>query len=291
MPLEVATWVGDLDASNPVGATDSRSQADDHHRLVKSVLKNTFPNATKAFRFPTAEVKSGNYTILSSDMNKLIVADASGGGFNLTLPTLVAGDQGWKVGVVKSSAANAVTVVGTINGAANYIINSQYGIITFQWSGSAWFSSQSPDLAALEALTGTGTPRRTAVDTWVLADDVVAIAFVIEGPGGTVIPTGIKGDLIIPFACTILEWVLLADQVGSLVMDIWKDVYANYPPTVADSITAAAKPTITTANKANSTVLTGWTTIIAANDTLRFNVDSCSTITRATLTLRVRKTY
>jgi hypothetical protein len=46
MPLEVATYISGLNASNPVGATDPKSQGDDHLRLIKSTLLNTFPNVT-----------------------------------------------------------------------------------------------------------------------------------------------------------------------------------------------------------------------------------------------------
>lgn len=115
------------------------------------------------------------------------------------------------------------------------------------------------------------------------------ITFVIDG-GGSAITTGVKGDLEIPFGCTIVAATLLADQSGSIVIDIWKDTYANYPPTVDDTITASAKPTISTATKSQDTTLTGWTTSITAGDTLRFNVDSVTTITRVTLSLKVTVT-
>ena len=81
----------------------------------------------------------------------------------------------------------------------------------------------------------------------------------------------------------------LADQTGSIVVDIWKDTYANFPPTDADSITASAPPTISTATKAQDATLTGWTTSIAAGDILRFNVDSVTSIQRVTLSLKVTK--
>ena len=118
---------------------------------------------------------------------------------------------------------------------------------------------------------------------------LATLTFVIDG-GGAAIAIGIKGDLEIPFACTINQVTLLADQSGSIVVDIWKDSYANYPPTGADSITASAKPAISTATKSQDATLTGWTTAIAAGDTLRFNVDSISTIQRCTLSLKVTKT-
>lgn len=117
-----------------------------------------------------------------------------------------------------------------------------------------------------------------------------AIGYAFSG-GGAVITTGVAGiGLRVPYACTINSVTLLADQTGSAVVDIWKDTYANYPPTVADSICASAKPTITAANKSEDTTLTGWTTSIAAGDVLYFNVDSCSTITNLVLILKVTKT-
>lgn len=114
------------------------------------------------------------------------------------------------------------------------------------------------------------------------------IQYVIDG-GGDTITTGIKGDLEIPFACTILAATALADQSGSIVVDVWKDTYANYPPTDADSITSATPITISTATKSQDTTLTGWTTSITAGDTLRFNVDSITTCTRVVISLKIRK--
>lgn len=114
------------------------------------------------------------------------------------------------------------------------------------------------------------------------------IPFIIDG-GPNPITLGDMGHLHIPFACTIHSCTMLADQSGSIVVDIWKDSYANFPPTVADTITAAAKPTITTADKSQDTTLTGWDIDITAGDVLAFNVDSCATIQRLTISLSVTK--
>lgn len=115
------------------------------------------------------------------------------------------------------------------------------------------------------------------------------INFIIDG-GGSAITTGVKGYIEIPFACTINQVTMLADQSGSIVVDIWKDTYANHPPTDADSITASAVPTITTATKSQDATLTGWTTSIAAGDILGFNVDSATTVTLVTVALKVTRT-
>jgi hypothetical protein len=118
---------------------------------------------------------------------------------------------------------------------------------------------------------------------------VVTITFIIDG-GGSAITTGEKGHLRIPFACTINRVTMLADQSGSIVVDIWKKAYATFPPADGDSITAAAPPTITTAQKSQDSTLTDWTTAITAGDILAFNVDSITAIQRVTISLKVTKT-
>lgn len=118
--------------------------------------------------------------------------------------------------------------------------------------------------------------------------DIGAIGITIDG-GGVAITTGVKGYVSVPFNCTIVGWTLLADQSGSMVVDVWKDTYAAYPPTVADTITGADKPTISAATKGQNQTVTLWTRVIAAGDVIGFNVDSCATITRAHLIIRVDK--
>jgi hypothetical protein len=107
---------------------------------------------------------------------------------------------------------------------------------------------------------------------------------------GSAITTGVKKDITLDYACTITQVTLLADQSGSIVLDLWVDTYANYPPTVADTITASAKPTISAATKSQDSTLTGWTTTFAAGSTMRVNVDSVATVTRVLMALKVRRT-
>lgn len=124
---------------------------------------------------------------------------------------------------------------------------------------------------------------QTAGLAWVKR--VRPVNFVIDG-GGSTITTGVKGDVEIPFSWRdIVSARLLADQSGSIVVNIWKDTYANFPPVVGDKITASAPPTISTATKSEDTTLTGWTKTGSAGDILRFNVDSVTTIQRVTLCL------
>ena len=115
-----------------------------------------------------------------------------------------------------------------------------------------------------------------------------SIGFLVDG-GGLPITTGLKGTLAIPFACAITSWTLMSDAIGSVVLDIWKSDFASYPPTVAQSITASAKPTISSDVKAHSSALTGWTTVLEAGDILAFNVDAVSGLSRLSVGLAITR--
>jgi hypothetical protein len=112
--------------------------------------------------------------------------------------------------------------------------------------------------------------------------------FILDG-GGAAIPSSSEGWVELNFAGTWVYNRLFADQTGSIVVDLWKDSYANFPPTVADTITASAKPTLSSASKNEDTTLTGWTTAFSKGDILKFHVDSATTVTKVTLSLGFRR--
>jgi hypothetical protein len=78
----------------------------------------------------------------------------------------------------------------------------------------------------------------------------------------------------VPFAGTIVGWRLISDVSTIATVDVWK---ANGTiPTVANTITASAKPALSSATVASSTTLTGWSTAVAVGDIFELNVDSNS---------------
>ena len=126
-------------------------------------------------------------------------------------------------------------------------------------------------------------------DIPIIAGDICAIEFVIDG-GGSAITTGEKGHVTIPFSCAVFEGRLLADQIGSIQVDIWRSIYESFPPTVADSICAGNQLKIVTDQKYKDMILSSWAPKQwQYGDTLAFNVDSCSTITRCSVILIVQK--
>lgn len=131
-----------------------------------------------------------------------------------------------------------------------------------------------------------------------LTDDVMVYAatfysgleFIIDG-GGSVISTGVAGSIVVPFNCTIIGAYLVGDQSGSVVIDVWKSSgFTTSLPTVSNTITASAKPTLSSAITSSNTTLTGWTTTMTRNDILTFKVDSASTLTKLTIAIMVTKT-
>lgn len=139
MGLESGTYVDDLVTTNPVGASDPKSQGDDHLRLIKSVLKNTFPNSDKSFRFESVVSLSADRTILTTEDRTFWVCTPPGGGMTLTLPASPA--NAFTVSVV-SLSSNSLTVDGngsdTINGAATRVFAAAYRHETYMWTGSEW---------------------------------------------------------------------------------------------------------------------------------------------------------
>ena len=111
-----------------------------------------------------------------------------------------------------------------------------------------------------------------------------SIQYVIDG-GGATPSLGAKGQLSIPFACTITGWVITSDQSGSCVVDVLKSTYAGFPTTA--SIAGSDKPTLSSAQKNENLALSAWTTVINSGDIIQFNLNSVTTVQRINVTLNI----
>ena len=118
-----------------------------------------------------------------------------------------------------------------------------------------------------------------------------SFGYVIDG-GGVEITDASKGFIQIPFSCKITGWTVLADADGSIVVDIKSVLPATWPAdsTSTASIAGTDKPTLSSKKIAKSVALTGWTTAVAEGTLIEFVVDSCTTITRATVQLHFVRT-
>lgn len=284
---------------------DSNTTADSTVNAQENQAPSTYNNAMRAVMAAIAKyrddiggnlVTGGTSTAYTVTTNQGLTALTDGFSFyarmsatNGTDPTLA----------VDGLTAKQIRKVYGTNIPSGALLSGSIQKFTYDSTDDAWIvggvpggvltSADNPDLVAIEALAGTtGGLVKTAANTWELNNFTFALEFGKDN-NGTVLPTGIAGDFQCPIAGTITGVFVYADQTGSIVLDLWKDTHANFPPTVADTITAAAKPTLSSASKYSDTTLSGWTTAVAAGDTIRVNIDSVTTITRFTMALRIKR--
>lgn len=110
----------------------------------------------------------------------------------------------------------------------------------------------------------------------------------IDG-GGSVITTGVKGYLVVPYNASIQSWSVVSDVSGSIVVDVWKRASYAIPTNNTYSIAGTEKPTLTSQQINTDLSLSTWTTDLNTGDVIAFNVDSASTLTRATIEITLNK--
>jgi hypothetical protein len=198
---------------------------------------------------------------------------------NLYFPTLPSGDDHMLITLENSTGDKEIVkvieragdtfTVGSIPGAPSVLGRGQ--------EGTTAMGFEAGDLVELRLTAG-----------FIDALKEGSIVYVIDG-GDAEIGAGQKGWIEVPFNGTIKSVRLFADQPGGIVIDIWKDSYINYPPdNTWDSITGATQATITDpAQKSQDSSLADWTRNFSKGDIFAFNVDSCTTITRCTISMTV----
>jgi|GEM_PF-3612209 len=108
------------------------------------------------------------------------------------------------------------------------------------------------------------------------------------GQPGAAIRTGLKGYLPVPCDCYISGITMLADVVGTVVVDIYKTDLAHLPPGPNNSIIdlAAERPTMTNAQSMQDWALEKWERELKQGALLAFNFLTLQGgITSLTLTL------
>lgn len=95
--------------------------------------------------------------------------------------------------------------------------------------------------------------------------------------GGSAIAAGKKAYVRVPVTGTIVAAYIMADVSGTISIEVWKDTFSNFPPTVADKISASAPIALSSAQSGEDATLTGWTQTVTAGDVLCFNVSALAT--------------
>lgn len=303
MALESGTYIQDLVISNPDGAVDPKSGGDNHLRLIKTVAKNTFPNAIRPLYFEGSKTaQTGTVNVVAADASKVFPCNAAGGVVTVNLPASAGIYDGFFIWVVKTdSSANLVTVDGNgsdpISGSLTFSLAHQYQALFLIWCSnvSGWVALRSDTISAVDAtLTFVANVLGRAALTGAIAASAgsnattqVSEITATIGDGVNAITTGVKGYLPVYDAGTITGWTIIGDASGSCVIDVWKA--SGAVPVNANSIAGSEKPTLTAQQLNSDNSLSTWTTAFVSGDVFGFEVESATTVKQVTVTIRFTK--
>jgi hypothetical protein len=225
-----------------------------------------------------------------------------GDGVWTTVTTSQANLNGTANQVLVTGGTNAVMVATTLSlpqdiGTGSDVQFSKVSATNFAGALSASyitsFASAQSSAGIFPAINlGSGATSSTVVlkgnGTWASVGTSLtgSIEYIIDG-GGSVITTGSKGYIEIPFACTLTSAIALANTSCSVSIDIKKCAYTSFP-TFASIVSSAPLAMATTQNTLDTT-LTGWTTAITAGDLMEFLVSGCTGASRLTVSLKYNR--
>ena len=155
MGLETGTYIDSLNTSNP-GATDSVAQGDDHIRLVKSTIKNSFPNITGAMTATHTELNLlDGCTANTTELNYVDIATLG----TVEASKAVTADSNKDItGIRNITATGALSVgSGTIGGNTIATLNMLYPVGSIYINASV--STNPATLLGFGTWTAFGTGR------------------------------------------------------------------------------------------------------------------------------------
>lgn len=131
MGLESGTYLDDLVISNPDGAVDPKSQGDDHIRLIKTVLKNSFPDVDQAvstiIASTTEPTLNRKATVWFDETTSLLKIRNAGDTAWVTLPVSITADN---TADIDGGAIDGTPIGGTTPAAGNFTTLDATGNVT-----------------------------------------------------------------------------------------------------------------------------------------------------------------
>jgi hypothetical protein len=212
-----------------------------------------------------------------------VVGDAGAGGTKGLVPAPGAGDAAASKFLKANGSWETVPASGDVTGPVS---STDGHVVLFNGTTGKVIKSANAALATVATSGAYGD----------LSGRYKTVGITIDG-GGTVITTGTKGAIQVPFAGTIIGWSIIADLSGSISVEVDKAA-SSAPPsapavpnTTTDKISASAPVVLSGAQSAASgtTGVSTWTTAVAQFDVIQFYVASASTVTRTTLYLRIQE--
>lgn len=201
MGLETSTYVDGLNTSNPA-ATDGLAQADDHIRLIKTVLKNTFPNITGAVTATQSDLN--NTSTIPTSLTDLGISDGTSGQF---LTTNGSGSFSF-ASVSQGSGGIALTDLsvgaeGAASGNGGLSYNNSTGVFTYSPPTAAGIGALTahPNISAATSVNNSGS---TFIQDITL-DSNGHVTGITSATATATVPTTTGGVGTYAFACTGLS--------------------------------------------------------------------------------------
>jgi len=101
--------------------------------------------------------------------------------------------------------------------------------------------------------------------------------------------SGAKGYVNIPYDCIITSYFLFGDVAGSILLDVQRVGYADFPPSIDDSICGSSRPKLESAQNASDEALMGWSTQLRQGDVLGFEILTVSGLKTVDISLLVTR--
>ena len=287
--LTAFTGLDDADLIPAIDTSDTAQSANGSTRKITAANVKTYMSDSPMLVTPALGTPSaGNLGSCTAYEGTAIASTGEVGGTKF-LREDGDGTCSWQAAGGSSPEGTAVLSTGEVGG-TKFLREDGDG--TCSWQAPAAGTPEGTAVLSTGEVGGTKFLREDGDGTcsWQTVSGAGASTLPVSGTfdgGGSALTVGTKVYVHVPYSGTISKVTLLADVSGSVVVDVWKDTYANYPPTVADTIAAAAKPTISTAVKSQDSTLTGWTTSVSVGDIIVFNVDSVTSITWLTVQLEI----
>ena len=106
----------------------------------------------------------------------------------------------------------------------------------------------------------------------------------------TIIPAEAKAvSVVCPHNGVITSYTVMADAVGSAVIDVRKSSFAGLPAGSGARICGTNKPTLSSASKTQDVALTSWSTSVTAGDVLTFVLESCVGLSLLSVQLTIQE--
>jgi hypothetical protein len=159
----------------------------------------------------------------------------------------------------------------------------QGAVVTF--SGYAYVA-----LATLNISNNTEPPNGNPF--WAIVSPIAttrSAEFIVQVDGAGITPLlGFKGFINIPFACSILSWVLTADQPGNASFDVKYCADSAFPATA--SVVGGTFPALASAQKSEGDISSWTKTSFVAGDKLEIDLLAAATVTFLSFSLLIAAT-